>query len=184
MSSEMTRRFFLKTGSLVLAASAVTVPATLFNASPGRGAAAMPFKPHAFLEIGADETVTVWVGQTDLGQGTHTGIAMVIADKLDGAWERVQVKMALAAEPFKDPQWHAQLTGGSSSFSAIAGTCCARSARPPGRCWWPRPRSSGRSRWNSVSPGRAKSSIRTAAASATANWRPRPEDDRCPHSRP
>ena len=47
MSSEMTRRFFLKTGSLVLAASAVTVPATLFNASPGRGAAAMPFKPHA-----------------------------------------------------------------------------------------------------------------------------------------
>ena len=34
MSSEMTRRFFLKTGSLVLAASAVTVPATLFNASP------------------------------------------------------------------------------------------------------------------------------------------------------
>ena len=116
MSSEMTRRFFLKTGSLVLAASAVTVPATLFNASPGRGAAAMPFKPHAFLEIGADETVTVWVGQTDLGQGTHTGIAMVIADELDGAWERVQVKMALAAEPFKDPMWHAQLTGGSSSF--------------------------------------------------------------------
>jgi isoquinoline 1-oxidoreductase beta subunit len=41
---------------------------------------------------------------------------MVIADELDGAWDRVQVKMALAAEPFKDPQWHAQLTGGSSSF--------------------------------------------------------------------
>ena len=116
MSSEMTRRSFLKTGSLVLAASAVTGPTTLFNVSPAQGAATLPFKPHAFLEIGADETVTVWVGQTDLGQGTHTGLAMVIADELDAAWDRVQVKMALAAEPFKDPQWHAQLTGGSSSF--------------------------------------------------------------------
>ncbi len=72
-------------------------------AGPGRGAT-LPFKPHAFLEIGADETVTVWVGRTDLGQGTHTGLAMVIADELDAAWDRVQVKMALAAEPFKNPQ--------------------------------------------------------------------------------
>jgi isoquinoline 1-oxidoreductase beta subunit len=41
---------------------------------------------------------------------------MVIADELDADWDKVQVKMALAAEPFKDPLWHAQVTGGSSSF--------------------------------------------------------------------
>ncbi len=71
---------------------------------------------HAFLEIAADDTITVWMGQTDLDQGTHTGIPMIIADELDAAWDRVQVKMALAADPFKDPQWHAQVTGGSSSI--------------------------------------------------------------------
>ena len=41
---------------------------------------------------------------------------MIIADELDAAWENVQVKMALAAEPFKSPVWHAQATGGSSSI--------------------------------------------------------------------
>lgn len=116
MKTEMTRRSFLKTSSLVIAATAVSGPTDLFNASPVKGAAEIPFKPHAFLEIGTDDTVTVWVGQTNLGQGTHTGLAMVIADELDASWENVQVKMALAAEPFKDPLWHAQLTGGSSSF--------------------------------------------------------------------
>jgi isoquinoline 1-oxidoreductase subunit beta len=116
MKTDMTRRSFLKHSSLVIAATAFSGPLTLFNASAGNAAAGLPFKPHAFLEIAADDSITVWVGQTDLGQGTHTGIPMIIADALDAAWETIQVKMALAAEPFKDPQWHAQLTGGSTSI--------------------------------------------------------------------
>jgi isoquinoline 1-oxidoreductase beta subunit len=116
MKTEMTRRSFLKTGGLVIAATAFSGPLTLFKVSSARAASELPFKPHAFLEIAADDTITVWVGQTDLGQGTHTGISMIIADELDAAWEKVQVRMALAAEPFKDPLWHAQLTGGSSSI--------------------------------------------------------------------
>ena len=116
MKSDMTRRAFLQRSSLVLAASAFSGHLSLFNASSAWGAAAATFKPHAFLEIATDETITVWVGQTNLGQGTHTGIPMIIADELDAAWEKVQVKMALAAEPFKNPQWHAQLTGGSTSI--------------------------------------------------------------------
>jgi isoquinoline 1-oxidoreductase subunit beta len=116
MQTHMTRRSFLKKGSLVIAAAAFSGPFPLYNASPARGAANLPFKPHAFLEIGADDTITVWVGQTNLGQGTHTGIPMIIADELDAAWENVQVKMALAAEPFKDPVWHGQATGGSTSI--------------------------------------------------------------------
>ena len=116
MKTDMTRRSFLKKSSLVIAATAFSSPLNLFNASSAKGASELPFKPHAFLEIAADDTITVWVGQTNLGQGTHTGIPMIIADELDAAWEKVQVKMALAAEPFKDPLWHAQLTGGSSSI--------------------------------------------------------------------
>jgi isoquinoline 1-oxidoreductase subunit beta len=116
MIKDMTRRSFLKQSSLVIAASAISGPWRLFNASPVRAAAELPFKPHAFLEIAADDTITVWVGQTNLGQGTHTGIPMIIADELEAAWEKVQVKMALAAEPFKSPVWHEQSTGGSSSI--------------------------------------------------------------------
>ena len=116
MQTDMTRRSFLKKSSLVIAVSAFSSPLTLFNASSARGASELPFKPHAFLEIATDDTITVWVGQTNLGQGTHTGIPMVIADELDAAWGKVQVKMALAAEPFKSPVWHAQVTGGSTSI--------------------------------------------------------------------
>ena len=116
MKTDLTRRAFLKQGSLVIAATAFSGHLKLFNASPAVAATATSFKPHAFLEIAADDTITVWVGQTNLGQGTHTGIPMIIADELDAAWEKVQVKMALAAEPFKDPVWHAQVTGGSTSI--------------------------------------------------------------------
>ncbi|HHP7236430.1 MAG TPA: molybdopterin cofactor-binding domain-containing protein [Desulfobacterales bacterium] len=116
MKTNLTRRSFLKQSSLVIAAAAFSSSVRLFNASSVKAASQLPFKPHAFLEIASDDRITVWVGQTNLGQGTHTGIPMIIADELDAAWEKVQVKMALAAEPFKDPVWHAQVTGGSTSI--------------------------------------------------------------------
>ena len=116
MNTAMTRRSFLKQSSLVIAATAFSSSLNLHNASPVKAASQLPFKPHAFLEIATDDTITVWVGQTNLGQGTHTGIPMIIADELDAAWENVRVEMAIAAEPFKDPHWHAQLTGGSTSI--------------------------------------------------------------------
>jgi isoquinoline 1-oxidoreductase beta subunit len=116
MKTDITRRSFLKQSSLVIAATAFSSPLSLFNASPVKAASQLPFKPHAFLEIAADDTIIVWVGQSNLGQGTHTVIPMVIADELDAAWEKVQANMALAAEPFKSPVWHAQATGGSSSI--------------------------------------------------------------------
>jgi len=116
MSTEMTRRHFLKNGCLVLAAAAVPGAITLMNCSPASGGKGTTFQPHAFLEIAPDESVTVWLGQTNLGQGTHTGIPMIIAEELDADWEKVRSKMALAAEPFKDPLWHTQVTAGSTSI--------------------------------------------------------------------
>jgi isoquinoline 1-oxidoreductase beta subunit len=116
MNTPMTRRDFLKKSSLVVAVSAFPGNLSLFNVSRVLAKTDTTFKPHAFLEIATDETVTVWVGQTNLGQGSHTGISMVIADELDANWEKVRVKMALASEPFKSPVWHVQATGGSSSI--------------------------------------------------------------------
>ena len=116
MTKPIARRDFLKISSLVIAAAALPGRMSLFNVSPVMAGADMPFKPHAFLEIATDDSITVWVGQTNLGQGTHTGIPMIIADELDASWETVQVKMALAAEPFKSPVWHMQATGGSTSI--------------------------------------------------------------------
>ncbi len=117
MKTDMTRREFLKRSSLVVAVAAVPGSLSLFNASPSLGGADTPFKPNAYVEIATDDTVTVWIGQTNLGQGTHTGISMIIADELDSNWNKVQSKMAWAAEPFKNPKlWNLQVTGGSTSI--------------------------------------------------------------------
>ena len=114
MRKEMTRRTFIKSTGLMIAACAA--PGGLVNVSQGFAADASTFKPHAFLEIAADDTVTVWVGQTELGQGTHTGIAMILADELGADWKHVQVKQALAGKPFIDPMYNMQFTGGSTSL--------------------------------------------------------------------
>ncbi|CAB1076391.1 Uncharacterized aldehyde oxidase, molybdopterin-binding subunit [Olavius algarvensis Delta 1 endosymbiont] len=116
MKTDISRRSFLKQSSLVIAVTALSSPLRMFYVSPVKAAAELPFKPHAFLEIASDDTITVWVGQTNLGQGTYTGIPMVIADELDADWELIRVKPAPAGEPFKDPLWHAQFTGGSTSI--------------------------------------------------------------------
>jgi len=116
MNSDMTRRTFIKSGCLVIAASATHGALTLVNVSPGFAGKQKTFRPHAFVEIAPDDTVTVWVGQTELGQGTHTGIAMIVAEELDADWEQVQSRMAPAADAFKNPFWHMQITGGSTSI--------------------------------------------------------------------
>ena len=116
MSRQVTRRGFIKGAGLVIASAAASTGVQLMNLSQGL-AGEVSFKPHAFLEIAPDESVTIWVGQTELGQGTHTGLPMVLADELGADWRKVRVKSALAAEPFKDPLYKMQFTGGSTSIS-------------------------------------------------------------------
>jgi len=117
MRTDMTRRNFLRSGCLLIAAAVTPAGVMTFvNASSGFAGAGKNFKPHAFVEISPDGEVAVWVGQTNLGQGTHTGIAMIVAEELDADWEKIQVRMALAGDPFKDPVWGGQFTGGSTSI--------------------------------------------------------------------
>lgn len=116
MKNETTRRAFIQRGSLVVAATLISGKLSLLNVSNARADKAMTFQPHAFVEIATDDTVTVWLGQTNLGQGTHTGISMIVAEELDADWNNIQAKMALAAKPFDNPYFPMQFTGGSTSI--------------------------------------------------------------------
>ena len=57
MHIAMTRRSFLSKSSLVIAGAVLSSRIDIFNATPAQAAGHPPFKPHAFLEIGADETI-------------------------------------------------------------------------------------------------------------------------------
>ena len=100
-------------------ADAATAPA----AGPGKAgeglAAAVNFEPNAFLRIGADNSVTVISKHLEMGQGTYTGLATILAEELDADWKTVRVEGAPAdAKRYNNLFWGpAQGTGGSSAMA-------------------------------------------------------------------
>jgi isoquinoline 1-oxidoreductase beta subunit len=84
------------------------------NVLPSAGNAR--FTPNAWLTIASDGSVTIRVGSSEMGQGTLTGIAMLIADELDADWSRVYAEHAPANSAFTNPLLGRQHTGGSTAI--------------------------------------------------------------------
>ena len=115
----VSRRGFLKAGGALVVG--VHVPAW-GQSSPGRSsgpAAAAPFSPNAFVRIGTDNTVTVISKHLEMGQGSYTGVATLVADELDAAWSQVRVEGAPAdASRYNNLMWGPmQGTGGSTALA-------------------------------------------------------------------
>jgi len=77
--------------------------------------AAGPFAPNAFLRILPDDTITILVGKSEMGQGVYTALPMMVAEELDCDWSRVKVESAPAGPEYYDPMMGEQTTGGSTS---------------------------------------------------------------------
>ena len=75
--------------------------------------------PNAFVRIGRDNTVTVISKHLEMGQGSYTGLATLVAEELDASWGQVKVEGAPAdAKLYNNLSWGpAQGTGGSSSIA-------------------------------------------------------------------
>ena len=80
--------------------------------------AAGEFKPNAFIRITSDNRVTVICGLSEMGQGVHTAIPMLVAEELEADWSRIKVEQAPADPAFANPFLGFQATGGSSSVRA------------------------------------------------------------------
>ena len=52
----------------------------------------------SWVSINADNTVTILVPQTEMGQGIHTALAMMLAEEMEAAWSLVDVRQAPAEE--------------------------------------------------------------------------------------
>lgn len=53
-----------------------------------------------WVKIGRDDTVTVYVPHVDMGQGSHTALAMMLAEEMDADWSRVRTEQAPADDAF------------------------------------------------------------------------------------
>jgi isoquinoline 1-oxidoreductase beta subunit len=73
------------------------------------------FAPNAFVRILADETVTVVVNHSEMGQGVFTSLPMLLADELDADWTKVKFEPAPVDPAYNHPVFGIQMTGGSTS---------------------------------------------------------------------
>jgi len=47
---------------------------------------------NGWVKVGADDSVTVVMPKSEMGQGVHTGLAMLLAEELDADWARVRIE--------------------------------------------------------------------------------------------
>ncbi len=77
------------------------------------------FEPNAFVRINSDNTVTVIIKHLEMGQGTYTGLATLVAEELDVAWSQIRVEAAPSnPELYNNLFWGPmQGTGGSTALA-------------------------------------------------------------------
>jgi len=111
------RREFLKTsvlmsGSLVVAFALPGMNRVL--AMQGSQASG-PFIPNAFVRVGSDDSVTILLAHSEMGQGIWTSLPMLVAEELDADWSKIKVEHAKAAPVYAHTTVGLQMTGGSTT---------------------------------------------------------------------
>ncbi|MAG20686.1 MAG: xanthine dehydrogenase family protein molybdopterin-binding subunit [Candidatus Marinimicrobia bacterium] len=71
-----------------------------------------PFQPNVWIAVNPDNSVTLTVGRSEMGQGVRTSLPMIIAEEMNLDWSQVRVVQA-SAHP---DRYGSQSTGGSQSI--------------------------------------------------------------------
>ena len=88
------RRLFLKTSAVTGAGLLIGFKLGCNSDSLEPEPPVVDFNPNAFVRIGSDNTVTVIAKHIEVGQGTFTGLATILAEELDADWNQVKVEHA------------------------------------------------------------------------------------------
>ncbi len=118
MTIQMNRREFLRAGGALGASLVVGFNSAGVLAATISSSAAGAVEINAFVKVAADGTVTAIAKHFEMGQGTSTGLATLIAEEMDVAWERVTVEFAPSDnERYKNLLFGSQGTGGSTAIA-------------------------------------------------------------------
>src|SRR2546429_4827214 len=122
MGSATTRREFLEPTTGLVIAFALRWPV-----QPAAGPA--PFAPNAWLRIGADGIVTLTIDRSEMGQGSQTGLALILAEELEADWSTIR----LGPMPENPAGWSRIMrTGGSNAIRSSWEPLRKAGAPPPG----------------------------------------------------
>lgn len=108
----LSRRSFLKASAAVSGGLALEFSFPVF-AKPGAAAAAT--EVNAWVVIHPDDTVVVRIARSEMGQGTMTALAQLVAEELECDWNKVRAEFASPNEHVKRKRiWGSMSTGGSA----------------------------------------------------------------------
>lgn len=113
-AAHLGRRAFLRRavsmgGGLVLA---LTLPAAIGTARAARGTIS---SLNAWLRIGPDDTITILVDRSEMGQGVYTALPMLLAEELEVELSRLAIVAAPVGQAYVNAQNGGQITGTSNS---------------------------------------------------------------------
>lgn len=115
LTSPLSRRIFL------VRAAQAGAGLTLGLQLPGfalAGEAEGAFDANAFVTVTADNKVIVTIKHLEMGQGTFTGLATLVAEELDADWAQVEAVGAPAnTAKYANTLMGVQLTGGSTAIA-------------------------------------------------------------------
>jgi isoquinoline 1-oxidoreductase beta subunit len=106
-STRFSRRAFLRVSAIgggVLLTAAITGRRRLAESQQAKP------EPGLWVRIDPDETITITIAKSEMGQGVRTSLALLVAEELDADWARVKVTQA-----GYDRRYGNQGTGGSES---------------------------------------------------------------------
>ncbi|MGH7492299.1 MAG: molybdopterin cofactor-binding domain-containing protein [bacterium] len=110
-TSTFSRRDFIKTVSTAGAGLVLGFHLTTQRKNEVFAAEVESFSPNAWLRLDADDSITIAVFRSEMGQGVRTSIPMIIAEELEADWSKVRY-----LQPDFDPKYGRMGTGGSASI--------------------------------------------------------------------
>ena len=122
-TTQVSRREFLRVTAVTGAGLtlAVTIPGCAPRGGKEEPASGAPpvLVPNAFVRVAEDGSVTVIAKHLEMGQGSHTGLATIVAEELDADWSKVRVEGAPAdASKYNNLNFGTIMgTGGSSAMA-------------------------------------------------------------------
>ena len=93
--SPFSRRDFLRAS--VVGGAGLTLAFSLPSCAAAPSApVSTPFKPNAWIRLSTDGSVTLVVDRSEMGQGVHTSLPMLLAEEMDVPLEAIRVEPAPA----------------------------------------------------------------------------------------
>jgi isoquinoline 1-oxidoreductase beta subunit len=87
------------------------------NSGAGAPGARAPTELNAWLKIGVDDSITILVDRSEMGQGVYTALPMLLAEELEVDLTAIRIVAAPAGDAYVNAGNGGQITGTSNSVS-------------------------------------------------------------------